>query len=285
MFRTLARFYSSTILMFKHFPLPLLPALVAALLIGSCGVNDPEPKPPIARFSPGCMTMVDSLVEFTNMSLGSTGYEWDLGNGERSTEQFPKTRYTSVGEYQVRLVAVNSSGDRDTITKTITIFPPPPLSKTLDIPFILQGSTNWLWAAISEMILKHEGVDKNQCEILNQYFRTNCCNSPLDCVVPGSLRQIELDLERLGNLQSEHQFSPLTLQQIRNEIAQNRPVVAGYEQVGASHAVMIVGYNEIGEIIVYDPIISNYSIPYTKALRYADNSYLEWTESIYCIRK
>jgi PKD repeat protein len=48
--------------------------------------------------------------EFTNLSLNATGYKWDFGNGQTSTEVNPKTTYETPGLYRVTLACtpVNS---------------------------------------------------------------------------------------------------------------------------------------------------------------------------------
>ncbi len=48
--------------------------------------------------------------EFTNLSLNSTGYLWDFGNGQTSTEVNPKTTFATPGLYHVKLTCtpVNS---------------------------------------------------------------------------------------------------------------------------------------------------------------------------------
>lgn len=265
---------------------PLLLALLLSVLAAACGVSDPQPKPPIAKFNVGCVTIVDSLVEFTNNSAEATRYRWEFGNGATSTERTPTTRYTATGNYQVTLVAESDAGERDTLTKTITIAEAIPPSKVLDIPFRSSQSVGWSWAAISEMILRYKGINTSQCEIQNAYYSIDCCNRPADCRLVGSLRQIELDLLTLGKLESEHQFSPLTLEQIRIQIAQGNPVVAGYERTGYLHAVLIYGYDAAGYVMVHDPLTGSSTIPYNDALRYGGGSnYLEWNESTFCFRE
>lgn len=265
---------------------PLLLALLLSLLAGACGVSDPQPKPPIAKFNVGCVTIVDSLVEFTNLSAEASRYRWDFGNGTTSTERTPTTRYTATGRYQVTLVAENNAGERDTLTKTITITGEIPPRAVLDIPFRLSQSEGWTWAAISEMILRYKGVNTSQCEIQNSYYSIDCCNRPADCRLMGSLRQIELDLLTLGKLESQHQFSPLTFQQIKVQIAQGNPVVASYERTGYLHAALIYGYNDAGYVLIHDPLTGSSTIPYNDALRYGSGSnYLEWTESTFCFRE
>ncbi|MFZ4520058.1 MAG: PKD domain-containing protein [Bacteroidales bacterium] len=42
-------------------------------------------------------------VVFTNLSLNATGYSWDFGNGQTSTEKNPTTSYATPGLYNVKL--------------------------------------------------------------------------------------------------------------------------------------------------------------------------------------
>ena len=45
-------------------------------------------------------------VKFENTSRNAETYEWDFGDGERSTELSPEHEYKSSGNYAVRLTAV-----------------------------------------------------------------------------------------------------------------------------------------------------------------------------------
>lgn len=47
---------------------------------------------------------------FTNGSSNASGYEWDFGDGTTSTEENPEHTYTSNGEYEVTLNAMNECG-------------------------------------------------------------------------------------------------------------------------------------------------------------------------------
>lgn len=62
-------------------------------------------------------------VEFTNLTLGDdiTGYSWDFGNGEISSEISPTTTFSEPGAYAVSLTVTTASGCNNTMTKTITI--------------------------------------------------------------------------------------------------------------------------------------------------------------------
>lgn len=59
------------------------------------------------------------LVRFTNTSSPSNGltYLWDFDFGPRSLQKDPALRYTTDGLYTVKLIATNSFGCKDTMTK------------------------------------------------------------------------------------------------------------------------------------------------------------------------
>jgi gliding motility-associated-like protein len=58
-------------------------------------------------------------IQFTNQSSG-TGltYQWTFGDGGTSTATDPSHTYITSGNFTVRLITINASGCRDTITKT-----------------------------------------------------------------------------------------------------------------------------------------------------------------------
>jgi PKD repeat protein len=87
----------------------------------------PPPDPPVADFTasqtPGTLT-----VRFTDTSSGGpTGWNWDLGDGATSGQQHPSHTYAAPGDYTVRLTATNGGGS-DSVTKTVTVSPPPPVT-------------------------------------------------------------------------------------------------------------------------------------------------------------
>ncbi|MFN9115869.1 MAG: PKD domain-containing protein, partial [Bacteroidota bacterium] len=61
----------------------------------------------------------------TNSSSGATSYSWTFGDGSSSTAASPTKTYSTAGTYTVRLVAFNSSGCSDTLTRNITVYPQP----------------------------------------------------------------------------------------------------------------------------------------------------------------
>ena len=67
---------------------------------------------------------INEVIQFTNLSSGTniTGYEWDFGNGQSSTEENPQVTYTNPGDYTVELIVSNASGCENTTTQNIQIF-------------------------------------------------------------------------------------------------------------------------------------------------------------------
>lgn len=61
---------------------------------------------------------------FSNTSTNATSYEWDFGDGNRSTEASPVHVYGSAGEYTVTLTASSDVGLSTTFSKTINILAP-----------------------------------------------------------------------------------------------------------------------------------------------------------------
>ncbi len=64
-----------------------------------------------------------ATINFTNTSTGSgtLSYAWDFGDGSSSVNPNPVHVYTATGSYTVRLIAVSSTGCRDTITRVNAI--------------------------------------------------------------------------------------------------------------------------------------------------------------------
>lgn len=71
----------------------------------------------------------DNRFVFTNQSSANTGslnYSWDFGDSVVSSAFSPATSYALAGTYNVRLIAINNTlGCRDTMTQSMTVYPPP----------------------------------------------------------------------------------------------------------------------------------------------------------------
>lgn len=63
--------------------------------------------------SRGCSPLV---VDFTNLSTGAVSYEWDFGNGNKSTLKDPSAIYYVPGTYKVTLTATGATGQKSSYT-------------------------------------------------------------------------------------------------------------------------------------------------------------------------
>jgi len=79
---------------------------------------------PIANFDIESTTLYEDLpITFHNTTYGGTTYQWEFGDGNRSTLVNPNNTYDVPGTYYITLHAQNDIGCRDSVTKPITILP------------------------------------------------------------------------------------------------------------------------------------------------------------------
>jgi len=75
-------------------------------------------------FSPSVAGCSPTQINFTNTSTDATIFEWNFGDGGTSTSVNPSHIYYIPGYYDIRLVATNSLGCKDTMIKPSYIFIP-----------------------------------------------------------------------------------------------------------------------------------------------------------------
>jgi PKD repeat protein len=257
--------------------------ILASVSFVSCSVagND-DSSPPTADFSAGCLTIADSLVSFNNLSANASRYNWSFGNGDSSSARSPAIRYSDTGMYSVRLVAENSAGVRDSMTRTIHISPHPPGSLTLSVPFVQAASYLLAWAASVEMVLRHNGIEQSQCQVAMTRLNLDCCARPDECNVGTSVEDIRDAFYRSGSLQSEMQVGAMALDDVRKEIAQGRPIVAMFTNGTYGYTEVIYGYDNYDNLYVHDPQSYSYTIPYQSFIYQGTYG---WQYSVYCVHK
>jgi hypothetical protein len=94
----------------------------STLLSGTATIHI-QGGPPVAHFTytQGATTLT---VNFNSTSTGGSGgltYTWDFGDGVSGNDPAPSHQYTAAGNYTVRLVVVDSSGQTGSVTKQITV--------------------------------------------------------------------------------------------------------------------------------------------------------------------
>ena len=85
---------------------------------------------PVAQFSVNStsLNLPYDVLNCTNQSTGATTYQWNFGDGSTSSLTNPSHNYTTVGFYQVQLIATSQKGCSDTaniniITDADVVFP------------------------------------------------------------------------------------------------------------------------------------------------------------------
>lgn len=73
-------------------------------------------------------------VQFTNTSSLSSSYQWLFGDNSSSTDAAPAHNYTSLGSYSVTLIATDTSGCSDTLTRSNLINIQRPQIRYVGIP-------------------------------------------------------------------------------------------------------------------------------------------------------
>ncbi len=74
-------------------------------------------------FSPDNPTSFSPEVQFTNLSNNASTYNWDFGNGDRSTRLNPIYVFPDTGIQYVTLVVFHAEGCSDTIVKPVDVEP------------------------------------------------------------------------------------------------------------------------------------------------------------------
>lgn len=75
-------------------------------------------------------------INFTSNSAGATAYKWLFGDNTTSTEKNPTHVFSQPGEYSVTLIAYNTTGCQDSITKTnLVSIGPPSIRSIQNLPF------------------------------------------------------------------------------------------------------------------------------------------------------
>lgn len=80
-------------------------------------------------------------VSFTDRSFNATSWQWDFGNGTRSTVQNPSVNFTKAGNLTVYLAVVNALGCEDTQTRKLVVANRPAMPDLQDVVVCAGAST------------------------------------------------------------------------------------------------------------------------------------------------
>ncbi len=96
--------------------------------IDSVSQNVPVYSVPVADFNTthNCIGQPTHFIDNSSSPVGNIiSWAWDFGDGNTSTDQNPTHYYAAAGDYTVELIVSNVNSCTDTITKTVSIYPPP----------------------------------------------------------------------------------------------------------------------------------------------------------------
>lgn len=199
----------------------------------------------------------------------------------------------------------------------------------LSISPVVQRTPVWCWVAVGEMVFKHFGVPNvnpagvYQCGIIGALAGPNhpCFGECTRCIVPaGNPQNItnmfsqypriagQLTGESIRGIRSRRAMRALTVEQSKEELDNDRPIIAGISPAGvtgpfAQHVALIIGYEEDDDsvtLIINDPYpyqyVGNSVDPYLLAgggggsgqYRISYDSFrrrLAWSESFYDLRQ
>jgi PKD repeat protein len=98
--------------------LPLF-ALIGLIVWAGCNKDDDDNNAPVAAFSYETTDMPGEI-QFTNQSQNAQIYDWDFGNGNRSTMINPAHTYDENGDFIVTLKATGQ-GQTVSVSDTVTV--------------------------------------------------------------------------------------------------------------------------------------------------------------------
>jgi hypothetical protein len=104
-----------------------------------------------------------SGIIFTDKSAGGVepySYYWDFGDGSNSTQENPRHRYASVGNYTVTLTVTDSAGDFASTSETVTLEPKETIVEPLSSNISIQGGVSSWPRCISGCTAKDVTVTK-----------------------------------------------------------------------------------------------------------------------------
>src|SRR5688500_5375746 len=209
----------------------------------------------------------------------------------------------------------------------------PPAARAIDnelpISPVMQRTPVWCWVAVGEMVFEHFGVPnvnpvgEYQCGIIGALAGPMhpCWGACGRCIVPAGTPQNitnmllqypriagHLTRQSIAGVRSRRVARALAVDEIKEELDNDRPIIAGVNPAGVSgpfaqHVVLIIGYEEDEDsliLTVNDPypyaFVGNRFDPFLRAsgeggngqYRIAYDNFrrgLRWSESFYQLRQ
>jgi hypothetical protein len=143
-------------------------------------------------------------------------------------------------------------------------------ARTLPVRLHRQHTLVWCWAASIAMVVEYlTGNPIEDCEVLSRYDAAlggpgTCCVGDNRCMRGGMPGEIAPIIRNLYGVQVSALERALSWSEIVGEIDNSRPVIAWvWNSPTSAHVVVIVGYEDSGQLIVDDPLRGQLALPYS----------------------
>lgn len=157
-------------------------------------------------------------------------------------------------------------------------------AKELNVPFHGQHTLVWCWAATIAMVGEYmTGQKAEDCDVLSAYDRALggqglCCSNPQHCNRTGQVAEMKNILGNLYGISGYHYVRPLTYSELRNEIDNNRPMIAALQTNFSGHVIVIIGYSSPDKVIVLDPMSGRHEVSYQQIKANFQTGY--WSQTL-----
>ncbi|MGQ9864590.1 MAG: T9SS type B sorting domain-containing protein, partial [Bacteroidia bacterium] len=150
----------------------------------------------------GCVPLAVNLSTIVSGDPTGVTYNWDLGDGNTSTQSSLTHVYTRQGQYSIRLIVENGKGCRDTFTlQAEAYFTPqpaytstPPIGDTLVVGTIItleatsQNATSHTWVAAgygpqNQNVIRLQYMEAGEYCFTLYAYNGSCVDSTRGCVV------------------------------------------------------------------------------------------------------
>jgi len=115
---------------------------------------------PVAAFISAVNNPQLDIVDFTDASSPSFGWEWDFGDENISSSQNPRHEYDEIGTYTVMLIASDENGCVDTVYNEVTI------DEGVILPIVFSPNGDGL---NDVFVAANAGVDQYDLQVYNRW--------------------------------------------------------------------------------------------------------------------
>ncbi len=139
---------------------------------------------PETEFTHNFIACPGEPVNFDNLTIGASSYQWDFGDGNTSTLNNPSHVYVDSDTYQISLLATSIDGCQNSTSGSITVLVPPVADFSISTDSICSGEVIGFANNSNSNILTcfwdfGDGSTSNQCDPFHSYDTAGSFNITL----------------------------------------------------------------------------------------------------------